>query len=95
MNIGEAIRLARKSQDIRQNVLAEIAGVTPAYLSLIESGEKNPTLDVLEALAFALETPLPILFLRTLEVSDIREEKQEAFKHIHPLLISIANEFFD
>lgn len=45
-----------------QEVLALTARIHPTYLSSLESGKRNPTVSVVEALAAALKVPLPQLF---------------------------------
>lgn len=46
---------------LSQEALAEKAGVHPTYLSMVERGIRNPTLDVASRLAKALKIPLPQL----------------------------------
>ncbi len=52
--IGKAIRRLREAKKLSQNKLAEQAEITYQYLSSIENGKKNITIDVLESLARAL-----------------------------------------
>jgi transcriptional regulator with XRE-family HTH domain len=51
---GRNVRAVRKEKDWTQEHLAFEAGVKRAYLSEIESGKRNPTLDVVEKIAKAL-----------------------------------------
>lgn len=46
--IGQLIRKRRKSLGVNQDSAAELAGVSTHTLSNIESGQANPTLEVLE-----------------------------------------------
>ena len=43
------------------SVAAELAGVHPTYVGMVERGVRNPTLDVAERLARALRVALPKL----------------------------------
>lgn len=52
--VGKAIRARRRTLNLDQKALAEIAGVSVHSLSDIESGKGNPTLDALNQLAAAL-----------------------------------------
>lgn len=54
--------------------LAERSGVSISFLSDLTTGNANPSLKVLEAIASALETPLPLL----LESTDLNKESLEA-----------------
>jgi len=58
---GMAIRSRRMAAGLSQEALAEKAGVHPTYLSMVERGIRNPTLDVASRLAKALKIPLPQL----------------------------------
>ena len=86
MNIGSAIEIIRKKKSMRQNQLAERAGITQSYLSLIESNKKEPNTKTLKIIASALDTPLPILLLYAIDKEDIPEHKRPAFNVIMPLI---------
>ncbi len=45
----------RESRGLSQSVLAQSVGISPAYLALIESGERDPGEAIRRALARALE----------------------------------------
>ncbi|MBI5563134.1 MAG: helix-turn-helix transcriptional regulator [Deltaproteobacteria bacterium] len=59
--VGRTIRILRESKDLSQEKLAERAGITYQYLSAVENGKENFTVGVLEAVALALGTELPLL----------------------------------
>lgn len=52
---GRNVRQTRKSKGWTQEQLAFEAGVKRAYLSEIENGQRNVSLDVVEKLATALD----------------------------------------
>lgn len=58
MNIGKAIRFYRIAHDITQKEIAEKAGLSMSYLSLLERGKRGVSLGTLEKVAGALNTPL-------------------------------------
>ena len=58
---GVAVRRRRMSAGFSQEKLAERAGLHPTYVSMIERGERNPTLDVSARIAKALKITLPAL----------------------------------
>ncbi len=52
--VGRNIRSARETAGLAQDVLAHEAGIHPTYLSGVETGKRNITLNVLERIASAL-----------------------------------------
>ncbi len=56
MGLAENIKLARSNKSISQRELAEITRVTPAYIALLETGDRrNPSLEILQRISEALE----------------------------------------
>ena len=64
---GRRIKEIRERQDISQNRLAKLSGVSQSAISAIESETKSPTLDTIERIAEALHC----------SVADIMNEKKE------------------
>jgi transcriptional regulator with XRE-family HTH domain len=52
---GAAVRRAREQRGIPQGVIADAAGISLTYLSLVERGENTPTLSVVFRLCDALD----------------------------------------
>jgi transcriptional regulator with XRE-family HTH domain len=59
--IGRFVRKLREQKQFTQEQLATRTGITYQYLSGLENGRENFSIDVLEALAGALDAPLPQL----------------------------------
>lgn len=59
-NIGNNIRNLRKKKQITQIDLAVMIGIDRAYLSEIENGRTNVSLNVLYAIADALNTNITL-----------------------------------
>jgi transcriptional regulator with XRE-family HTH domain len=59
---GERIRTLRHSRGLSQERLADLAGIHRTYLSSLERGERNVSLDNIHALARALGVPAADLF---------------------------------
>ncbi len=54
-SVGQMLKEIREAKEMTQAQLAEKAGVTREYVTMLESGVKaNPSLDVLKRLAKAL-----------------------------------------
>lgn len=52
------LRLARRLRDVSQEVLALDAGLSRTYVSEVERGERNVSIDNMGLLADALQIPL-------------------------------------
>lgn len=95
MDLGQSIRKVRKGKGFTQVEFSTLIGITQSYLSLIEKGEKTPSMEVIRKMAIALKTPVPILFWFTLDEEDVPEHKREAFRILRPSVDSLVNAFFD
>jgi transcriptional regulator with XRE-family HTH domain len=74
--IGSCVRLLRKQQKISLELLAEKAGLSYQYLSGVETGKENFTVQVLESLAKALSIPVRSLVVAAYDgASGIRAPK--------------------
>jgi transcriptional regulator with XRE-family HTH domain len=58
---GLAVRSRRLAAGITQEKLAEQAGLHPTYISMVERGVRNPTLDAADRIAGVLKISLPQL----------------------------------
>lgn len=60
--VGSNIKKHRLAAKISQEELAARMDVDQAYISRLEAGDKNPTLDTLQQVAMALGMELKIIF---------------------------------
>jgi transcriptional regulator with XRE-family HTH domain len=58
---GAAVRRAREQRGIAQSVIADAAGISLTYLSLLERGENTPTLSVVFRICDALGVSATVL----------------------------------
>ena len=72
--LGNAIKSTRSALGISQEELAARAGLHRTYVSDVERGTRNPSLQSVEKLAAALELSLPMLFEKT---KDYRSQQVE------------------
>ncbi len=56
--INEALRLIRVFHDMKQVDLAEQLGISKSYISEIEKGTKNPSLDLVEKYSKLFSLPI-------------------------------------
>ena len=84
MNIGTGIKQIRKAKGMSQGELAERSELSQPSLSLIESGTKRPSARNIKKICKALDVPEALVYLYTLEDSDIPESKKDAFNFYYP-----------
>ncbi len=70
MNFAKALRISRAARGISQQDLAKAAGLSPSYVSLIESGKREPTIATMREIADALEIPLDLIMLLAIDETD-------------------------
>lgn len=69
--IGMTVRRLRLDREFTLQALADESGISKSYLGDIEKGRKNPTTDVLEAIAHALDvSPRRLLYHAALDEED-------------------------
>lgn len=66
-SFGQCVRFLRQEQGLTQVVFSEKCGFYQTYLSRIENGQANPTLNAMEVIAVALGLTVFELFERVRE----------------------------
>jgi len=66
--LGGAVSEARRERELTQEELAQRGGLHESYISVIESGRRNPTWGVVRRISQALEMPFPELVRRAEEL---------------------------
>ena len=94
MNLGNAIKLARKQRGYKQKELADLCKISPSFLSQIESNQRDMSVSTLEEICKELRFPLPILFFMAVEESDIPEHKKDIFNSIRPIFKTLVNDIW-
>lgn len=62
MDIGNRLIELRKKKQISTNKLANLAGISQSYLRDIEMNKKNPTVEILTFICFALDISIQEFF---------------------------------
>ena len=62
--VGQVIKAVRELQGVSQEKLAEMAEIDRTYVSMIERGKRQPTLEVAYRIANALSTKLSEIIRR-------------------------------
>jgi transcriptional regulator with XRE-family HTH domain len=66
-NFGQRVRELRRAAGLTQEDLADRCGLFRTYMSRVETGQANPTLSMIHALAASLGVPVAALFPETAE----------------------------
>ena len=69
--IGQAIRGLRQEKNISKEAFADICGLHRTYISDVELGKRNVSLENIEKMANALDITLPKLFERVVSNAGI------------------------
>lgn len=86
--------MLRQQKGIKQKTFAATTGISPTYLSQIETGVKEPATSVLKKIAEKLNVPLPIIFFLSMEKDDVPLKKRKAYETLGLTLKSMINTFF-
>lgn len=81
MDIGKRLREARIRRNLVIDDIASATGLSRAYISQVETGKASPSLQTIEKLAAALETPVSSLFVEDdVSCTVIRADER---RHVH------------
>ena len=84
MDIGARIRALREAKGYTVNRLANLAGVSQSYLRDVELGNKNPTVNIVADLCWALGISLQEFFAPGTENAFLGEDLQRAMYRLTP-----------
>lgn len=76
--IGYVIKVLRTAAGFKQKDLAEKVGVKGNYLSMIEAGKRDPSINLLRSIAKTLDVPVSYLFWEYKgmpETNNVKENK--------------------
>lgn len=83
MEIGQRIAEVREQAGLTQSALARAMGISQSAVSQIESGERNPSYDMLRQVAKALD--VSVAYLAGAEVERLRPEEEAHFRQYRGL----------
>ena len=76
-NFGFVIRTMRKKRGYRQVDFAEMLGISRSFLSEVETGAKNPSVELLKSISVKIGVPLPVIYLKALNEDEFPKESRE------------------
>jgi len=86
---AKAFRIIRAAFGLKQAELAARMPITASQLSLIESGQRRPSLRVVEALAAALSIPAALITLLASTSGDVESRPSEDFSDLARALLRL------
>jgi len=86
MDLGESIRIIRKSKNIKQNELASKVNLSCNSLSQIELGLSFPKQSTIKATSEVLGVSTAYILLMCISEDDIPIEKRKMFTFLHEAL---------
>lgn len=72
MDIGKAIKLCRINKNLKQRELAERAGISVSYISLLEINKRDPSFSLIQRIADALEIPTIVMVGLATEENELK-----------------------
>ena len=89
MNYNKAIRTIRAAKGISQKKLAALTELDSSYISRIESGQRIPTLEVIELISNKLGIPVYLLTLLASDQKDLHGLPEKETKNIATNLLDV------
>jgi|SRR5476649_1968993 transcriptional regulator with XRE-family HTH domain len=89
MNVGKALRIVRAAKTLSQKQLANKVGLDASYISMIETGKRVPSMEVVETIAKGLRIPLYLLVLLGSSASEMKGLSSKQGEEMGKALLSI------
>ncbi len=94
--LGRNIRLYRQKNGLSQRALAELAGISPGFLAMLDKGEKFPTAEVLYRIGRVLGVSAARLFTDDKDVfGRVSREQWTVFQGILERITVLTEELHD
>lgn len=92
MNLGFGIKKIREECGITQVDLADMADISQAYLSQIECGKRNFSMEIANNIMKQLPVPNIRIIYASIQIEDIELMKRDTYKVLKPILESVLKE---
>jgi transcriptional regulator with XRE-family HTH domain len=90
MNIGMRLKLFRVSAALKQRDVADALGVTPDFVSMIERGKRDPTVQYLRKFAKLAKVPTSILLWDPTETEAAGADVRDLHSRVAALMAEYA-----
>lgn len=95
MRIAETLNSFRKRIGYTQAELAKKSGLTQAYISAIELGNKEPSKETIQKISEAFGLSADVIVIYAAELSDIPDYKKQSFDIINGSMRKLIDELVD
>lgn len=90
MEIGHAIKICRSAKKLSLDELAGLTDLSQSYLSMIESGKREPTLSTVQKIANELKIPVPIIFFLAAEKNELKGLDAETTRRLSAAVLDVV-----
>ena len=91
-NIGNTIKLCRKQKNWTLAKLAEESNLSTSYISLLESGDRDPNLSKLVSISESLEIPMSLLMFLSTDKQEIESINPELAEKLSLTALKLIQE---
>lgn len=89
MDIGHALKITRSAKKLSLVEVAKRADLSQSYLSMVETGKRDPTLPTIEKIAGALEIPIPILLFLAADKNELTGIDEETARRLSAAVMDV------
>jgi transcriptional regulator with XRE-family HTH domain len=89
MNIAHALKVCRTAKKLTLGELAGRTKLSQSYLSMIESGNREPTLTTVTKIADALGVPTPIILFLAAEKDELQGLDSDTSSRLSEAALSV------
>jgi transcriptional regulator with XRE-family HTH domain len=90
LNVGLRLKLFRISADLKQREVADKMGVTVNYVSMLERGERDPTLEYLKSFSRLVTVPVSVLLWEPTEEGTSDDSRRDIQLRLAALMAEYA-----
>lgn len=90
MEIGHALKVCRSAKKLSLDELAALAGISQSYLSMLESGKREPTLSTIEKVANGLGIPTPIVLFLAANKGELEGLDAETTRRLSAAVLDVV-----
>jgi transcriptional regulator with XRE-family HTH domain len=89
MNYGRAVRTVRAAKGLSQKELAKMVGKDASYISLIESGKREPSALVIKQFADAMLIPVYLFAFLASDKGDLKGVSEDQARTLSRQLLDV------
>jgi transcriptional regulator with XRE-family HTH domain len=89
MKLGQAIKLCRQYKHLTQAELAARCSLSESYLSLLETGKRDPAYSTLEEISRGLQVPVSMLVFLAADAAELDVLGRDVKEKMSAALVSL------